>query len=103
MLEYCQAWEIFTANTSSTYGALLHPHELARAPFQVIGMDFLGPTTPVSPNGNNYFSRWVEAVALNNQTATAECTYKTIIKLKIGQRLTTAYIPASSGEIERSN
>ncbi|KAI9553742.1 hypothetical protein GHT06_018991 [Daphnia sinensis] len=48
ILEYCQACEICSANTSSTYRALLHPHELAKAPFQVIGMDFLGPITPVS-------------------------------------------------------
>uniref|UniRef100_A0A0P4ZJF0 RNA-directed DNA polymerase n=2 Tax=Daphnia magna TaxID=35525 RepID=A0A0P4ZJF0_9CRUS len=139
ILEYCQACEICTANTASTYRALLHPHELAKAPFQVIGMDFLGPITPVSPNGNScilvitdYFSRWVEAVALKDQTAqtTAECVYKTIIvrhgmpkaivsdrgtnftsklfryfckKLKVDQRLTTAYNPASNGETERFN
>ncbi|XP_045023874.1 uncharacterized protein LOC123468657 [Daphnia magna] len=132
ILEYCQACEICTANMTSTYRALLHPHELAKAPFQVIGMDFLGPITPVSPNGNSYilvitdyFSRWVEAVALKDQTAqtTAECVYKTIIvrhgmpkaivsdrgtnftsklfryfckKLKVDQRLTTAYNPASN-------
>ncbi|XP_045023691.1 uncharacterized protein K02A2.6-like [Daphnia magna] len=86
--EYCQACEICMANTSSTYRALLHPHEIAKAPFQEIGMDFLGPITPISPNGNSYilvitdyFSRWVEAVALKDQTAhtTAECVYKTII------------------------
>ncbi|KAK4027405.1 hypothetical protein OUZ56_016451 [Daphnia magna] len=76
ILEYCQACETCTAYTSSTYRALLHRHKLAKAPFQVIGMEFLGPITPVSPNENNYFSRWVEEVALKDETAqtAAECS-----------------------------
>ncbi|KZS10356.1 Uncharacterized protein APZ42_025183 [Daphnia magna] len=54
ILEYCQACETCIANTSSTCRVLLHPHEIAKALFQVIGMDFVGPITPASPNGNSY-------------------------------------------------
>jgi hypothetical protein len=64
--EYCKACEICIANSKSTLKAYLHPHDLAKAPFQVIGIDFLGPITPESNNGNkhilvmtDYFSRWV--------------------------------------------
>ena len=74
--EYCTACETCIANTSSKLRTFLHPHELATAPFQVIGMDFLGPIKPQSPNGNkfimvmtDYFSKWVEAVALPDQKA----------------------------------
>ncbi|KZS06792.1 Uncharacterized protein APZ42_029632 [Daphnia magna] len=47
ILEYCQACETCTANSFSTYKAFLNPYELAKAPFQVIGIDFLSPITPV--------------------------------------------------------
>ena len=58
-------------------------------PFQIIGIDFLGPIKPPSTNGNtcimvmtDYFSKWAEAIALPNQTAvvTADCLYTTIIQ-----------------------
>jgi len=54
--------------------------EITSAPFEVIGMDFLGPIKPESNNGNKYvlvmtdaFSKWTEVVALPNQTAKATC------------------------------
>ncbi|KAK4009150.1 hypothetical protein OUZ56_018233 [Daphnia magna] len=37
ILEYCQACETFIANNSSTYRTFLHPHEIAKAPFQSLG------------------------------------------------------------------
>jgi len=60
--------------------AFLHPLEVATAPFEVIGMDFLGPIKPESINGNKYilvmtnaFYKWTEVVALPNQTAETTC------------------------------
>jgi transposase InsO family protein len=60
--------------------AFLHPLEIATAPFEVIGMDFLGPVKPASLSGNKYvlvltdaFSKWTEVVALPNQTAETTC------------------------------
>ncbi|KZS04926.1 Uncharacterized protein APZ42_032028 [Daphnia magna] len=75
--------------------AFLFPHELAKFPFQVIGIDFLGPIQSVSPNGNNcfcvitdYFTKYGIAVPLPDQTArtTAECVYKQVV-LKHGPQL----------------
>jgi transposase InsO family protein len=60
--------------------AFLHPLEIATAPFEVIGMDFLGPIKPESLNGNKHvlvitdaFSKWTEVVALPDQTAETTC------------------------------
>ena len=86
--EYCRTCETCIANSKSKLRAYLFPHELAKAPFQIIGIDFLGPISPISPNGNNcicvmtdYFTKFVTAVALPDQTArtTAECIYKNIV------------------------
>ncbi len=84
--EYCKACEKCTANSKSTLKAYLHPHDLAKAPFQVIGIDFLGPITPNYGNKHilvitDYFSRWVEAVALKDQKAltTAKCVFDTVV------------------------
>ena len=52
--EYCTTCEICAANTKCNRRAALHPHELATAPFQVVGVDFLGPIRPASPYGNSY-------------------------------------------------
>ena len=44
--------------------------------FEFIGMEFLGPIKPESPNGNKHvlvmtdaFSKWTEVIALPDQTA----------------------------------
>lgn len=69
------------------YKALLNPHEIAETAFQVIGKNSLGHITPALPNRNSYifvityyFSPWVEAVALKDQTTkmTTEYVNKTI-------------------------
>ena len=87
--EYCTACETCIADTYSKLRTFLHPHELATAPFQVIGMEFLGPIKPQSLNGNtfimvmtDYFSKWVEADSLPDQKAqtTADCLYKHIVQ-----------------------
>ena len=70
--EYCTTCPVCIANTRSPFRTLLHPHELATAPFQVLGMGFLGPITPVSPYRNSYiitdyFSKWVEVALLHYQ------------------------------------
>lgn len=87
--EYCRVCEACLANTKSTLRAFLHPHELAKAPFDVVGMDFMGPFTPPSTNGNkyimvitDYFSKWTEIAALPDQTAvtTADCFMKLIVQ-----------------------
>jgi transposase InsO family protein/phosphotransferase system HPr-like phosphotransfer protein len=86
--EYCQACVECTSNSKSKLRGCLHPHDLAQAPFQVIGIDFLGPITPSSQNGSkfilvitDYFSRWPEAVALKDQKAltTAKCLFDTVV------------------------
>lgn len=136
---YCETCITCAANTKNRHRVFLYPHEAANAPFEVIGIDFVGPIRPMSTAGNShilvitdYFSKWVEAVALPNQlaTTTADALYKTVIqrhgppkviisdrgtnftsklfqyfceKFKIDHRLTTAYNPASNGETERYN
>ena len=86
--EYCKACKECNENSKCTLKAYLHPHELAQAPFQVIGIDFLGPIKPASTNGNkhilvvtDYFSRWPEAIALKDQKAltTAKCLFDKIV------------------------
>ena len=52
--EYCKACKECNENSKCTLKAYLHPHELAQAPFQVIGIDFLGPIKPASTNGNKH-------------------------------------------------
>lgn len=135
---YCETCETCVANSKGTLKTYLHPLELATAPFEVIGIDFLGPILPPSLQGNtcimvvtDYFSKWVEAIPLPNQTAvtTADALYKIFIqrhgppkviitdrvnftskifkalctKFNMKHRLTTAYHPASNGENERFN
>jgi hypothetical protein len=63
-------------NTKAIFRTFLHPLELAKAPFDVVGMDFMGPFKPPSSQGNkyimvvtDYFSKYVEVRALPDQTA----------------------------------
>ena len=87
--KYCETCEVCIANSKLNIKSPLHPIEQATRPFQIIGIDFLGPIKPCSSSGNShimvmtdYFSKWAEAVALPNQTAavTADCLYSTIIQ-----------------------
>ncbi|CAF1509411.1 unnamed protein product [Rotaria sordida] len=63
---------------------LLHPVEAPSGPFQLIGIDYTGPF-PTTPQRNkyvlaitDYFTKWVIAIPLPNQTArtTAEALYE---------------------------
>ena len=54
----------------------LNPLELAIRPFEVLGLDFMGPILPHSPLGNNhilvitdYFTKWVEVIPLKTTSA----------------------------------
>ena len=87
--EYCTTCPVCIANTRCPFRTLLQPHELATAPFLVLGMDFLGPITPVSPYGNSYimvitdyFSKWVEVATLPDYSAQTTCDafYRLIIQ-----------------------
>ena len=76
--EYCRSCETCALQRRVVTRAFLHPLKVATAPFEVIGMHFLGPIKPESTNGNKYilvmtdaFSKWTEVVALPNQTAEA--------------------------------
>ncbi|KZS03690.1 Uncharacterized protein APZ42_033520 [Daphnia magna] len=60
--------------------ALLHSLQPAQAPFETLGLDFLGPINPTSFEGNNhilvitdYFTMWVKVVAFPDQTAVTTC------------------------------
>ncbi|KAI9565040.1 hypothetical protein GHT06_008785 [Daphnia sinensis] len=60
--------------------SLLHSLQPAQALFETLGLDFLGPINPTSFEGNNhilvitdYFTKWVEVVALPDQTAVTTC------------------------------
>ena len=69
--EYCKACIDCTANRAPGPKAFLKPLELATRPNQVIGVDFLGPIKPMSPQGNKFimvmtdkFSKFVRIAAL---------------------------------------
>ena len=136
---YCTNCSICVEQRKSNLRAYLHPLEAATAPFEVIGIDFLGPLKPSSSFGNNhvlvitdYFTKWVEAVPLPDQTALTTCKalmntiilkhgppkilisdrgsnftsglFKEICKaLNIKHKTTTAYHPQSNGLTERFN
>ena len=60
--------------------AFLNPLDLTTKPFEVIGMDFLGPIQPHSLQGNNYvlvitdyFTKWIEVIALPTFSALVTC------------------------------
>jgi hypothetical protein len=52
--EYCQSCGACALQRRVVTRAFLHPLEIATAPFEVIGIDFLGPIKPESLNGNKY-------------------------------------------------
>ncbi|KAI9554901.1 Retrovirus-related Pol polyprotein [Daphnia sinensis] len=87
--EYCRVCKTCLANTKTTNRTFLHPHELAKAPFDVVGMDFMGPFNPPSTRNNKYimvitdfFTKWPEVVALPDQTAltTADASLNLIVQ-----------------------
>ena len=72
-----------------TFYPELHPIPV-HSPWYHVGMDFIGPLSPVSSNGNrfiltlsDYFSKWAEAVPLPTKEATgvAESLMKVYMKL----------------------
>ena len=62
----------------------LHPIAV-KAPWYMIGMDFIGPLTPRAKDGSryililsDYFTKWVEAIPTVDKSATtaASCLFK---------------------------
>ena len=75
-IQSCLKCQMFNIDRRKAPG-LLHPIEAPSSPFQLIGIDYTGPF-PVTPQGNkyvlaitDYFTKWVVAVPLPNQTAQA--------------------------------
>ncbi|CAF1426814.1 unnamed protein product [Rotaria sp. Silwood1] len=82
-IQTCMLCQKFNINRKKSAG-LLHPIEPPHGPFQLIGIDFSGPF-PTTPQENkyvlavtDYFTKWVIAVPLPNQTAqtTAEALFE---------------------------
>jgi transposase InsO family protein len=78
--EYCKTCETCAKQRRTPVKTFLLPLEITSTPFEVLGLDFLGPIRPHSLQGNNhvlvitdYFTKWVEVVALPNQTALTTC------------------------------
>ncbi|GJX27516.1 reverse transcriptase domain-containing protein [Tanacetum coccineum] len=77
--------------------------------FDIWGIDFMGPFP--SSRGNkyilvavNYLSKWVEAKALPTNDARVVCKFlKTLFSRLVTHRLSTAYHPQTSGQVEVSN
>ncbi|KAI9553636.1 hypothetical protein GHT06_021560 [Daphnia sinensis] len=74
--EYCLACEPCALQRRSNLRAFLNPLDITSKPFELLGLDFLGPIQPHSLQGNNhvlvitdYFTKWVEVIALPDQTA----------------------------------
>ncbi|XP_047127170.1 uncharacterized protein LOC124808109 [Hydra vulgaris] len=64
----------------------MHPIKV-KAAWYMVGIDFIGPLSPISENGckciltiNDYFSKWVEVIATKDKMAVtvAECLFKVI-------------------------
>ncbi|CAF4027267.1 unnamed protein product [Rotaria sordida] len=82
-IQNCMLCQKFNIERRKSSG-LLHPIESPCGPFQLIGIDYSGPF-PITPQGNkyvlaitDYFTKWVIAIPLPNQTAqtTAEALYE---------------------------
>lgn len=78
--EYCKGCRECAMQRRVTTKTFLNSLDLASAPNEVIGMDFLGPINPTSLEGNNYvlvmtdyFTKWVEVAALTDTTALTTC------------------------------
>ena len=76
--EYCKACPTCALQRRVHLKTFLNPLDLTSAPFEVLGLDFLGPIRPGSIAGNNhilvitdYFTKWVEVIPLPDQTALA--------------------------------
>ncbi|KZS17759.1 Uncharacterized protein APZ42_016190 [Daphnia magna] len=75
--EYCTSCEpCALGRRVHSMKAYFNPLDLATRPFEVLGLDFLGPIKPHSLQGNNYilvitdyFSKWIEVIPLTNCTA----------------------------------
>ena len=73
---YCKSCTVCALQRRSTLRAYLNPLELATRPFEILGLDFMGPILPHSPLGNNhilvitdYFTKWVEVIPLRTTSA----------------------------------
>ncbi|GJV79958.1 reverse transcriptase domain-containing protein [Tanacetum coccineum] len=74
--------------------------------FDVWGIDFMGPFPSLQGNKHilvavDYFLKWVEAKAL--PTNDARVFEKVMLKYGVTHRLSTAYHPQTSGQVEVSN
>ena len=87
--EYCKACVTCqeTKKLSNSVRPLLRPIDEARGPFDIISIDFIGPFSPKSTQGNSYimvtsclFSKFIDCVALERITAlsTAQALVKRI-------------------------
>ncbi|KZS20625.1 Uncharacterized protein APZ42_012631 [Daphnia magna] len=99
--KYCQKCETCARQRRSDNRALLHSLQPAQAPFETLGLDFLGPINPTSFKGNkhilvitDYFTKWVEFVALPDQTAIT--TYAVPLRLVSFCRGKTQQLPVES-------
>lgn len=77
---YCEKCEVCDKQRKSKNRATLLSLQPAAGPFERLGLDFLGPLSPRSAEGNSYilvitdyFTKWVEVVALPDQTALSTC------------------------------
>ena len=75
-VQRCSACQRYNVDRQKPAG-FLHPIDAPSGPFQMIGMDYLGPF-PETSHGNkyvltitDYFTKWVLAIPLPNQTAHA--------------------------------
>ena len=82
--DYCKNCESCAKNRKANPRAKLHPIETPPIPFDTIGIDFLGPIKAHNRGATNhilvitcYFTKWVELIALPNQTA--ETTAKALM------------------------
>ncbi len=137
--EYCKACQVCALQRRKPTKTFLNSIDLASAPNEAIGMDFLGPISPISLAGNkyvlvmtDYFTKWVEVVALPDETALSTCKalmekivyyhgppkiivtdrgtnftselFRELSKaLGVKHRTTTAYHPQTNGLTERFN